>query len=240
MKVCPFCELQLDEDKIKGHIGSEHLGINVENEPIDFENELEAVVKLEIIDVNEDRKISTVANFQCDDCEKHFLSESSLEKHCGFVHQSSSYKCRRSNPTITSNDCKLCRKTFTSLGSLHRHIQSIHDKFQYECEKCEKTFTQKYRLTEHVKVVHEGSNHNYCKFAKCKKSFSNSFNLKQHIQYIHEKSKPKIKRAKNHNCDKCEKRFQSKASLNEHNAIVPNPNRTYSGLYSKISRQLQV
>ena len=60
-KVCPFCELVFNEDKIKDHIGSKHLGIPTINGNI----------------IKEEKKHI---------CEKDFLCEASLQKHQKFLH----------------------------------------------------------------------------------------------------------------------------------------------------------
>ena len=90
-KVCPFCNLAFDENEIQIHIGIEHLGIA----PEDFERieKTKSPINQEIIqnikDINAKTIETTSLRFQCEYCEKSFLTNLSLQKHQKFVHSRS-------------------------------------------------------------------------------------------------------------------------------------------------------
>ena len=69
-KICPFCNIDFDEDKIKDHIGFEHLGIPpTENESI----------RVEEAEISE-------KHYSCEMCPIQFKDYNSLKKHQEFVH----------------------------------------------------------------------------------------------------------------------------------------------------------
>ena len=96
-RICPFCEIVFNEDKIKEHIAIQHLGIipeYTENQVHETKKSIELSVKLETADF-----------LQCEYCGKRFLSEINLQKH-----QKSLHKTLKNSET--NKKCKACKKTF--------------------------------------------------------------------------------------------------------------------------------
>ena len=139
IKVCPFCEVVFALDKIKDHIGKEHLGIL----PGNTDQKIES------------NRSESKIEFKCETCAKQFLSSTSLEKHQRFVHPkniSKSVEIVKRKPW----KCDQCEKAYFEKRKLKNHIQSIHKGVRHQCGKCEKSFTTKERLKSHTDIIHLG------------------------------------------------------------------------------------
>ena len=78
--------------------------------------------------------------YQCGQCEKSYISKSSLNMHIKTTHEGRrDYKCEE------------CNKSYTQKNSLDEHITSIHKGVEYQCPQCEVTFTTKKQRRMHLK-----------------------------------------------------------------------------------------
>ena len=91
LKICPFCQLEFDEDKIKFHIGVQHLGIHPEAEELD-EVENESPIENKTNEI-EEAKLEVKSTYDCEICSKSLSSAHGLEGHMQLVHQSKRLPC---------------------------------------------------------------------------------------------------------------------------------------------------
>ena len=113
-KVCPFCEVIFVVDKIKDHIGKEHLGIMPDN------SEQE----------NHQYHRDSKKELYCETCAKSFLCSTSLEKHGQFVHPESIKFSHDKNQRKTWK-CDRCGKTYFQRCKLKDHVQTIHKRLTH-------------------------------------------------------------------------------------------------------------
>ena len=120
--------------------------------------------------------------YQCDHCEKKFLTENILNFHVRYYHQN------RKRQNVSSNNaqkkkeinCKLCYVNFKYLSQLERHKKAVHkgelrgfeldlseQELAFSCEKCDKKFWSRTSLSHHKEVNHP-------RFKSAKKSKSNT------------------------------------------------------------------
>ena len=176
LKVCPFCQLDFDEDKIKFHIGVQHLGFHPEAEEL---NETETNNQSK--DKPEEKSM-----YNCKICSKLLSSAHGLENHMKVVHQSRRLPCefcgkqviesRFQNHLINCEivhykkysgrpfQCDKCKKSFSRKSHLSEH-QNVHvkvkdnkakidSKLPYDCDICSKKLTNYPELISHLKNVH--------------------------------------------------------------------------------------
>ena len=125
---------------------------------------------------------STQSKYECDICERTFLSIPSAKYHIK-KHYNKKPKC------------DICDKELFSIKYLRRHLASCH----LECKTCNKTFKTKERLDGHIKRVHQHKEPEAeCKL--CQARVSDVATLKKHMDQVHY-GKKLLK------CDYCEKRF---------------------------------
>lgn len=142
--------------------------------------------------------------FQCDTCEKSFKLEFHLKRHKGSCKQFSGY--------IT---CEDCGKKLVSKRVLKVHKASCSPSKVYSCSECETTFEIYAALADHRKKQHSKTMCDFCDH-ECHVT-----NLKRHMQNKHKglrpsSSKKPIKTEKKYQCEKCEKFFFDKSTLNRH------------------------
>ncbi|EFA03610.1 Zinc finger protein 569-like Protein [Tribolium castaneum] len=134
--------------------------------------------------------------FQCNICQKSFLSRGSYSKH----------KYTHSNATPRFN-CPIsdCPKVFSIKQSLHNHVATIHsERRNFLCNICGASFKNHDNLRYHMKK-HTGAPH-LCTY--CGRTFMQAGHLKYHM-WKHTGVKP-------YKCGKCHKGFVSKWVLTMH------------------------
>ena len=120
--------------------------------------------------------------------------------------------------------CNYCQKFCKTSVERNNHEDDEHAIEKYLCETCGKDFVRSSSLKIHKENVHLGQIQKCVLFKKkvprkenllcnhCGKSFSRTSNLKEHMLTKHS-------RVKSFKCDKCDKAFFSRKSLQKH-AII--------------------
>lgn len=139
-------------------------------------------------------------------CDKVFHMEEDFYEHIMFAHKSEDE---------LKLICKICDKVSTSEELYEKHSKLHLKDFVSKCPICSNSYTTKYRLTLHIRHVHEDREHNDCKI--CGKEFHFKGQLKLHLE-LHNELKygevflcsvcglcePHKKDLENHNHDSCE------------------------------------
>ena len=174
---------------------------------------------------------------KCEICSKHFRGNYELRKHREIQHAGKRIECKHckkvyksdsgyryhlfhshNQNTLSGHICEHCNKEFLSKGHLMNHKRSLHGYDKLVCEKCKSSFTFENNLIRHQKKCSAAPKKGLKCFA-CGKIFKRTRYLLEHIKGKH--SPPRYQ------CDKCEKKFSYRASLNshikEHNASQTGP-----------------
>ena len=148
--------------------------------------------------------------YQCEACDKSYMSEAALQYHTDVSHSDSS-----------SVKCSLCDKTFGHKTSLVRHMKIHNQKiFKFECEHCTKFFVRKDELVRHRKNSHKKVNiaTNMVKILKedekfrckdCNEVCEDGIDMVTHL--VH-----KCKENQHYSCKECDRKFVSKFNLERH------------------------
>ena len=142
--------------------------------------------------------------FQCDTCEKSFKIEFHLKRHKTTCKQFSDYI-----------KCEDCGKKLISKRVLKVHKASCNPSKVYSCSECEKIFERYATLADHRKKHHSKTMCDFCDHV------CHVTNLKRHMQNKHKGLRPNasmkpIKTEKKYQCEKCDKFFFDKSTLNRH------------------------
>uniref|UniRef100_A0A336KCP9 CSON007065 protein n=1 Tax=Culicoides sonorensis TaxID=179676 RepID=A0A336KCP9_CULSO len=161
--------------------------------------------------------------FQCDLCERCFLTKSNLRRHINNVHlgmkkemeSNESQKLNETQPKLPPKleklFCKLCNKEM-NYYYLQVHMKRYHSNqtSKYQCDICKRLFTLKDTLKRHIKVVHLDNTvlkRFSCEY--CGRMFNFDCNLNKHISSVHHKNYI-------YQCEICDKKFASKEILKHH------------------------
>ena len=186
LKICPFCQLDFNEDKIKFHIGVQHLGFHPEAEELieDIANEQskddQEPKKYKI----KDPKMSKNRKYHCEHCDKTFTSKSYKNAHVKTKHQSQRLPCEFCGKQVIESrfqnhliNCKII------------HYKKYSGR-PFQCNKCKKSFSRKSHLSEHqnvhVKVKEnklDGKSPYDCEI--CSKTLTNYSELISHLKNVH-------------------------------------------------------
>ena len=239
---CPFCRLTFHKDKIKFHMGVEHLGMHPDQ--LDYDDEEDSEVESEpeemkqnydnpkTLDLNikyqandgKARGFSVRTTFQTDKDSKVINVENSTIK---TEHEETNRKVV--NPSLEIHHCKECKRNFKTRKMFKIHQKTEHDlkipeeivvpkqPNQYDCPECSKTLVNLQGLNLHMKVVHQ-SQRISCEF--CGKQVVES-KLQEHL------NKCKITHEKKFSghefqCQKCKRSFALKSKLKEHQKVHEN------------------
>ncbi|XP_054455558.1 protein snail homolog Sna-like [Anoplopoma fimbria] len=132
--------------------------------------------------------------FECLDCQKEYLSFSSLTKH-------KQLQCKWSSKKYFS--CKYCEKEYVSLGALKMHIRT--HTLPCVCKLCGKAFSRPWLLQGHIRT-HTGEKPFSC--LHCSRAFADRSNLRAHLQTHSE--------VKKYQCASCFKTFSRISLLAKH------------------------
>ncbi|XP_062328855.1 histone-lysine N-methyltransferase MECOM isoform X2 [Osmerus eperlanus] len=167
-------------------------------------------------DIDEERQ------YQCEDCEQHFDSQSELQEHqkspCGtppssFLQGDSDLDAPEDQdyPSLAHGlqECKECEQVFPDSQSLEAHALSHSEEREYKCDQCPKAFNWKSNLIRH-QMSHDSGKHYECE--NCSKVFTDPSNLQRHIRSQHVG-------ARAHACPDCGKTFATSSGLKQHKHI---------------------
>ena len=119
----------------------------------------------------EGREVSSVnGKYECDVCQKTFVSNTVVRLHKQSVHDGVKY------------DCDQCDYQATSRGNLKIHIQSKHEGVKYACDQCDYQATQQSSLNRHIQSQHEGIRYacDHCDYQAIQKGY-----LRTHTKNMH-------------------------------------------------------
>ena len=180
--------------------------------------------------------------FKCNICDKDFTRNAHLKRHKQINHEGVK------TPTAEVS-CDQCGNIFANKYSLKKHVKKVHEVKQYECEVCGKQFHKNHLLKVH-KLEHSGDIHphkcNQCdkqfKFPGqlkrherihrgyvcdvCQLTFEKWTDLHQHKATEHCETKPNEKE-EIFSCDKCDRKFRSKAFLKKHSLLHAETRETF-------------
>ena len=202
-KLCPFCEEFFPSDKIKSHIGLNHLGIILNKD----ESKNEVFVK------NEDSKLNTKPKvgkrkkknvFECEKCSKIVSSSKQLRKHMRIVHALERISCEFCGKSVAKlmfknhqekckvvfeekysgleYQCKSCKRSYATKDKLRNHKHHVHSNIRHKCEHCLQTFASKDHKKVHVQSRHQNV---FIKCDVCQMSFNSKPAWKYHVSKLH-------------------------------------------------------
>lgn len=143
-----------------------------------------------------------VGEYECELCNKSYISKSKIRKHmdvhknkdrpkrlctiCG-LELCSTYNLNNHIRTVHGRErkfhCQLCDRRFSHSHHLKTHMNR-HDNIRpFQCEQCVKSFFDKTTLREHVKSVHLNLKAYACKI--CSRTFNRSGNMRAHMLKTH-------------------------------------------------------
>ncbi|XP_050435120.1 zinc finger protein ZFP2-like isoform X3 [Adelges cooleyi] len=176
------------------------------------------------IENDSEKNIHKLRRFDCNICQRRFITKSNIIWHIAKSHSSTSIekkapqknKVNHRNSRIkkyTQNKdglfyCGICSRTFSLKSSLRRHWRVHTEKKPFKCDICDKTFGRQSYLKTHERI-HTGEKPFKCDV--CKKCFNVQSNLKTH-EKTHTGEKP-------FRCVVCGKTFSQQISLKIHKRI---------------------
>lgn len=110
---------------------------------------------------------SPLVKYDCNICNKHYATASSLSRH----------KLSKHKKIDGSVLCELCGKRLSSKEKLKFHLRTHTGYKPHSCHFCPKSFSKKDQLVEHVRV-HTGEKPYVCKY--CGRGFTQRTPLKTH------------------------------------------------------------
>lgn len=172
---------------------------------------------------HERSKCGKVAQYQCTQCEKTFVSLGGLHNHQEVHSQKRSHVCgtcgrgflrkgilkdhiNAVHSKVRLFQCSLCPKSFASRNVFQSH-QMTHTKVKpYQCRHCEKRYYKTSDRTMHENQVHLGIRPFQCNF--CTASF-----IRDRERRLHERTHTKTKL---YNCDMCSEGYNKFAEYKSH------------------------
>ena len=183
-------------------------------------------------------KKQNAPKFNCDQCQKSFLSQRILNTHLAKVHgihiqkKFQCLKCpqsfnfenqlkfheakhlnineRTGGPNKPDLFCDFCDMICTNRSALHYHLQK-HTNPLHHCPQCAKSFKSEFGLDYHLKIHNNEKNH-LC--ADCGKGFISPYKLIHHRRSAHTLEKPFV-------CEECgEGKFKKKIILYTKSPII--------------------
>ncbi|XP_013417393.1 zinc finger and BTB domain-containing protein 17 [Lingula anatina] len=131
--------------------------------------------------------------FDCDRCDRKFLTEVELQKHSR-AHSDSELRC------------PLCDLVFQCKVKVREHLESHAERKEFKCVHCDKIYTTLYGLKTHQIIHHGPFGEHRCD--ECQKVFNNPRSLEQHVKRVHKK--------RSLLCDFCGKHFDRESAYRAH------------------------
>ncbi|XP_050439590.1 zinc finger protein 888-like [Adelges cooleyi] len=173
------------------------------------------------IENDSEKNIHKLRRFDCNICQRRFITKSNIIRHIAKSHSSTSIekkapqknKVNHRNSRIkkyTQNkdglfNCGICVKTFSSKSNLRRHWRIHTGEKPYKCDDCIKRFGQISHLKIHERI-HTGEKPYKC--VVCEKTSIQHSDLKRHAR-VHTGEKL-------FKCVVCEKAFIEESNLKRH------------------------
>ena len=147
--------------------------------------------------------------FECELCQKFFVSEDGLSSHITIEH----------NDNEEFYVCPHCDKSFKRKKSLNIHLRKYHQGIcTFPCKQCSEKFPDALSLSQHVSAFHGIVREFYCQI--CGTEFVALGAAKQHIREFHPGMENGIKRKETlepaYNCTHCGKSFGNEGALVRH------------------------
>ncbi|XP_063390678.1 zinc finger protein 26-like [Cydia fagiglandana] len=152
------------------------------------------------------KTIHVEGSFQCDNCMKVFSSQQKLKSHVDTVHK-----------MLKRFKCTKCPERFTAYFKRYQHLVEIHGQaeLEYKCNVCDKVYRKKSMLSQHMKRDHLEE-----RSVQCEICFSNFFSRKELNMHM-----VKHNGARTFECAVCKKAYARKKTLTEHMRIHNNDRR---------------
>ena len=194
----------------------------------------DAEIKVEILDLFEDKKIVTdlVDNAGNDnEIGSEITALENVKKSGDFnviynmspIGKTVSFNCVYCSFNTSSNDCVVshqlqfgnyncldteCNETFKCKSAFKDHLGSIHPNCKpYFCTECDAIYLKQFSFNRHIKTKHTEIFGNKC--CECAEKFSSKQQLDHHLQFKH--SDPR-----GFKCSKCFKKFVSRSERSKH------------------------
>lgn len=179
--------------------------------------------------VVEDNPKVNEKRFQCDICQKYFVSSSSIAAHLKKIHKFENLKSLEIVKSDVMYECFMCRKHFFQFQDLQIHLSIAHQptnisassveneprkrkiKKRNFCLHCNTLFSQRQEYEEHLNALKMGKPF-FCK--TCFTPFDNRTDILQHKR--ENKTCKPVANPKTRLCDYCGKYFERKHTLEIH------------------------
>lgn len=111
--------------------------------------------------------LSDRPHFQCNACDRFYLTKQALKVHVDTQHKKS------------GRVCGICGKVFAIAKGLEIHMRYHNGFFPFDCDQCDRKFAQRSHLNVHQQVQHSSARF-HCEYASCGKLFTSSSALRNH------------------------------------------------------------
>ncbi|MEE6461673.1 hypothetical protein FKM82_001367 [Ascaphus truei] len=172
------------------------------------------------INLQEHRKVHEI--YECQDCDKKFISANQLRRHMITHSEKRPYTCEvccksfkrldqvTAHKIIHREDkpyqCKLCGKGFAHRNVYKNHKKTHSEERPFQCEECKALFRTPFSLQRHL-LIHNSERTFKCDH--CDATFKRKDTLNVHIQVVHDGHKK-------YKCDLCDKAFVTPSVLKSH------------------------
>ena len=163
----------------------------------------------------------TKDDFHCTKCDHKEPTKALLSIHCIDAHEMNPFndselvnmktlKAVQVREDDKAFQCQLCNKKLTSKVTLNNHIKQVHDKSNHvKCEHCPNTYAYPSELKKHILSKHTAKTKFPCSYSWCSYVTNRKQDLKIHTQRVHEKEL-------RYKCTLCEGQFHEPAILQKH------------------------
>ncbi|XP_063543800.1 zinc finger imprinted 3-like isoform X1 [Cydia strobilella] len=173
-------------------------------------------------------------NYNCDKCDRGFVTNHRLNTHVKTIHVEGSFQCETCKKVFSSHQklkshvdtvhkmvkrfkCTKCSERFTAYFKRYQHLVEKHGQaeLEYKCNVCDKVYRKKNMLSQHMKRDHLEERSIQCEI--CLSNFFSRKELNMHMV--------KHNGARTFECTVCKKAYARKKTLTEHMRIHNNDRR---------------